>query len=211
MDRLRELRLKKNLTQKELADILDVDRTAIAKYETGASGAKSEVLKKIADYFGVSVDYLLERSDRPNLPTNAVIPDLVSLPVIGTIRAGYDGACIEEFTGEDIFIDRADLHGEPLSEFFVLQVKGDSMYPMFLDGDKVLIRRTDSVDPETIAAVLYNGDEATLKKVSYKKGEDWLDLIPVNPMYQPLHIEGADLANCRVLGEVTQLIRKFTK
>ena len=211
MDRLRELRLKKNLTQKELADILDVDRTAIAKYETGASGAKSEVLKKIADYFGVSVDYLLERSDRPNLPTNAVIPDLVSLPVIGTIRAGYDGACIEEFTGEDIFIDRADLHGEPLSEFFVLQVKGDSMYPMFLDGDKVLIRRTDSVDPETIAAVLYNGDEATLKKVSYKKGEDWLDLIPVNPMYQPLHIEGCDLANCRVLGEVTQLIRKFTK
>ena len=207
-NKLKFLRTQKKLRQVDVANYLNISQQAYANYERGAREPNQETLVKLAEYYGVTTDYLLGRDD---LPTNAVIPDLVSLPVIGTIRAGYDGACIEEFTGEDIFIDRADLHGEPLSEFFVLQVKGDSMYPMFLDGDKVLIRRTDSVDPETIAAVLYNGDEATLKKVSYKKGEDWLDLIPVNPMYQPLHIEGCDLANCRVLGEVTQLIRKFTK
>ena len=208
MNRLKEIRIERKITQQEVATQLGISRSAYTNIENGKRACDNSFIVKLAEYYGVTTDYLLGRDD---LPTNAVIPDLVSLPVIGTIRAGYDGACIEEFTGEDIFIDRADLHGEPLSEFFVLQVKGDSMYPMFLDGDKVLIRRTDSVDPETIAAVLYNGDEATLKKVSYKKGEDWLDLIPVNPMYQPLHIEGCDLANCRVLGEVTQLIRKFTK
>lgn len=64
MERIKMLREERNMTQKELAAAIGVDRTAIAKYETGASGAKSEVLEKLADYFQVSTDYLLERTDK---------------------------------------------------------------------------------------------------------------------------------------------------
>lgn len=57
--------------------------------------------------------------------------------------------------------------------------------------------------------VLYNGDEATVKKVHYVYGEDWLELIPINPEYETKRIEKHDLENCRVLGKVVKLIRDF--
>lgn len=66
MDRLRILRESIGYTQKELADALGVDRTAIGKYETGASGAKGEMLIKIASFFHVSTDYLLDLTDEMN-------------------------------------------------------------------------------------------------------------------------------------------------
>lgn len=63
MERIRLLREELGLTQRELADAIGIDRTAIAKYESGASGAKSEMLEKLATFFGVTTDYLLGRSD----------------------------------------------------------------------------------------------------------------------------------------------------
>lgn len=64
MLRIKELREEVGMTQKELADTIGVDRTSIAKWESGASGAKSEMLEKLASFFSVSTDYLLGRTDR---------------------------------------------------------------------------------------------------------------------------------------------------
>lgn len=61
--RLSELRKKKNITQKELAEHLRVSRSAVAMWETGASEPDNKTLDSIANYFDVSVDYLLGRSD----------------------------------------------------------------------------------------------------------------------------------------------------
>lgn len=55
----------------------------------------------------------------------------------------------------------------------------------------------------------YNNDEATLKKVKYVPGEDWLELIPANPEYVTRRIQGADLGQCHVIGKVIRLIRDF--
>ena len=63
MKHIKELREEKGISQQELADMLDVHRTAIAKYESGANSAKSEILEKLADIFDVSVDYLLGRTE----------------------------------------------------------------------------------------------------------------------------------------------------
>ena len=52
---------------------------------------------------------------------------------------------------------------------------------------------------------------ATLKKVEYVLGEDWMKLIPINPEYQPKTIEGADLELCRVLGIPKLLIREINE
>ncbi len=64
MERIRALREERGLTQKELAEAIGVDRTAIAKYESGASGAKSEMLGKLANYFDVTTDYILGRTNK---------------------------------------------------------------------------------------------------------------------------------------------------
>lgn len=63
MNRLKELRKAKKLTQQELADIAEVSKRTIQNWEDGTSNIKSEKAKKLADYFGVSVGYLLGYDD----------------------------------------------------------------------------------------------------------------------------------------------------
>ena len=81
------------------------------------------------------------------------------------------------------------------------------MYPRLLSGDRVLVLRTNSVHSGATAVVVYNGNEATVKRVEYKQGEDWVDLIPANPEYPRKRIEGADLQLCHIVGEVKMLLR----
>ena len=61
MERLRTLRKNMQLYQKDVASHLGIDRTTYVKYETGASQPDGATLAKLADYFGVTVDYLLGR------------------------------------------------------------------------------------------------------------------------------------------------------
>ena len=60
---LRNLRESKKLTQADMASILEIERSTYTKYESGKSKPDSVMLKKIANYFEVSVDYLLGRTD----------------------------------------------------------------------------------------------------------------------------------------------------
>lgn len=64
MTRLRELQRAEKLTQQELADIAEVSKRTIQNWEDGTSNIKPEKAKKLADYFGVSVGYLLGYDDK---------------------------------------------------------------------------------------------------------------------------------------------------
>ncbi len=63
--RLKELRKKKGITQQKLALDLNMNQNTISRYETGEREADYATLILIADYFAVSIDYLLERTDNP--------------------------------------------------------------------------------------------------------------------------------------------------
>ncbi len=65
--RLRELRKKRNITQLKLAIDLNMSQNTISRYETGEREAGYAELIRIADYFHVSIDYLLERTDNPQM------------------------------------------------------------------------------------------------------------------------------------------------
>ena len=65
--RLRELRRARNISQLKLSMDLQLNQTAISRYETGLREADYATLIKIADYFNVSIDYLLERTDNPEI------------------------------------------------------------------------------------------------------------------------------------------------
>lgn len=65
--RLRELRKKKGISQIRLAIELDLNQNSISRYENGTREADYATLIKIADYFQVSIDYLLERTDYPKM------------------------------------------------------------------------------------------------------------------------------------------------
>ena len=64
--RIKELRKKKGLTQKDLALYLGVSDRAVGYYENEQRTPPPDILQKIADFFNVSVDYLLGRTDNPS-------------------------------------------------------------------------------------------------------------------------------------------------
>jgi len=63
--RLKELRKKRGISQLKLAMDLNMNQNSISRYESGEREAGYSVLIKIADYFNVSIDYLLERTENP--------------------------------------------------------------------------------------------------------------------------------------------------
>lgn len=70
-EKIRELRRKSGLSQEELADKLDVSRQAVSKWETGAAVPTTETLVQLADFFDVSLDFLLrENAETPFVLTS---------------------------------------------------------------------------------------------------------------------------------------------
>ncbi len=65
--RIRDLREDRDLNQTQIAKLLGMSQTGYSKYETGENDIPTEVLIKLADYYKVSIDYLLNRTDNPKL------------------------------------------------------------------------------------------------------------------------------------------------
>ena len=64
--RIRDLREDKDLTQKQMGEILMCSQRVYSNYERGELDIPTEILVKLADFHGVSVDYLLNRTDKKN-------------------------------------------------------------------------------------------------------------------------------------------------
>ncbi|WP_319403177.1 helix-turn-helix transcriptional regulator [uncultured Anaeromusa sp.] len=78
-ERIKTLRLEKNLTQDELAKATGLSRSAIGMYESGSREPNFETLEVLADFFNVDMNYLLGRSEIPNRPTYYLDPEVAEL------------------------------------------------------------------------------------------------------------------------------------
>lgn len=191
-------------TRNDVCEAINVAYTTLADWVNAVTYPRIDKIQMMANYFGISKADLVEEHDSWG---NASYEPSIPFPIIGDIAAGFGHEAIEEETGDYEQIPVSWLHGRPKEDFFVLRVKGSSMYPAYQEGDRVLVRRKSSVESGTVAVVLYDATEATLKKVKYKPGEDWMDLIPLNPEYAPRRVENHALEQCRILGEAIRLIR----
>lgn len=163
---------------------------------------KFDTLAKFERYFDLPSGYLSAHTfqEVPN--------DIAVIDYLATVPAGFDKiADIEAY--QRYPVPKAYLKGYPANECKMVSVKGDSMYPNFIEGDKVIFHIQPSVDSGSIAIVQYNGEEYTLKRVVYKYGENWLRLEAINPSFPPKTIRDEELEDCRVLGLVIYLIREI--
>lgn len=205
-NKINEAIQKSGLTVTDFAKKIGISRQAIYGLLKGATPS-SDTLAKIGEISGLPLTYLLSDKDY-DISIEKLDEPLLFFPEIASIKAGYDGMPQEISSGETVPIPATYISGDK-SDYMVFRVTGNSMAPRILDGDQVLVKRQDSVDSGTLAVVLYNGDEATIKKVEYKQGEDWLRLVPYNYEYEAKTISGADLEQCRVIGKVVKLIRSL--
>ena len=200
--RLKELRRKNALTQTEFSKLFEIGLATVAMWESSQRRPPAKMLLRIADYFKVSVDYLLGVEHQSD--------DILSFPVLAGVRAGFGAHAEEIESGAYQEIPRSILGNRRAGDYMVLRVEGDSMSPKFLDGDRVLVIKQNSVDSGDIAIVCYDDFEnGTIKKVHYEAGCDYVDLIPLNPKYAPVRIQGELLDGVRVVGKVIYLFRQI--
>ena len=203
MNRIKELRLAKNITQEELGKVLNVQKAAISKYENGRVEPSIEVLKLASKFFDVSTDYLLGRSDSPIVSCASPSKEkTIRIPILGRVAAGNPIGAIEEIIGWEE-IPKKLAAG---STCFALRVCGRSMEPRILAGDIVIVRQQPNVDSGDIAVVLIGNEEATLKRV--KKQKDGIILVANNPaVYEPHFYSNREIKNSpvRILGKVVEI------
>ena len=195
-DRLILLRKEAHLTQEELASKLGFSRTAISAWEIGRNEPSYEDTIKVANFFNVSVDYLLggETSNKR------------LLPVLGTVKAGYNYLAEENIID---YIEPSMTISDP-ANYFGLVVKGDSMAPLFDEGDYLIVHKTDGeFNTGDIGIVLINGDEATVKKVV--KTNDGIELQAFNPYYPAKKYTYEETQNLpvKIIGIVVRQIRNW--
>lgn len=210
---IKNRRKELDLTQEDIAKRIGVSKQTVQKYESGViANIPSDKIEMVAEILKTTPAKLMGWEDPDRYLSPTITDDVVTFPVIGEIAAGYDEIAVEDWSGETVEVPKSYLRGRDRSEFFVLSVHGDSMYPLYQDGDKVLILRQSTLNRSgDVGAIVYDGECATLKKIEYAQGEDWLRLIPINPNYPPREITGSDLEQCRVLGIPTLLVREINQ
>ncbi|HDL5976629.1 TPA: helix-turn-helix domain-containing protein [Mannheimia haemolytica] len=188
-DRIKSRRKELKLTQKDLATALKgVSHVAVSQWESSTTKPNSENILDLSTVLQCDISWLLRGNGESNvLPASL---GMTKIPLISYIQAG-------QWTGIDDFRETCGDYEYILTDLevsedaFALEIKGDSMEPDFIEGDRVII--DPDVQPhagEFVAAI--NGDyEATFKK--YRPLEDLdeygrqhFELIALNPDYHKL-------------------------
>lgn len=208
-NRIRTIRENAGMNQLELAQALHIGNTTLSQYESGKRVPSDTIKKAIAQYFHVSLDYLMGQTDaKEKYPAPSVTDDVICFPVLGEVAAGFERVALTDWEGAIVEFPRSALRGRPAEDYLALRVCGDSMYPFYLDGDVVLVLLTPELEHSgQVALVRYDGENATLKKV--EQLTDGLRLIPLNPTYPPRTISGADLEQCSIIGLPRLLLRNI--
>lgn len=196
--RIKAARTDAGLLLKELGDMVGLSDATIQRYEAGRiKGVDINLIKKIAAALDVSPAYLMGW-DEAETTTDRTF----SIPVVGSIPAGVPIDAIEDVVGRVVIPEEWTKRGD---EFFALRVSGDSMYPLFLDGDTVIIKRQACANSGDICACYVNGYDATLKRI--KLTEHSITLQPENTNYAPATYTHP--GEVTIAGVVVESRRKF--
>lgn len=211
MIKLKELRISRGIQQKDLAAALNIGANTLSQYESEKREPDFDMLNRIADYFGVSVDYILGREEIKKSPEGDTLfsqhpeifrPKMRKVPLLGKT------AC-----GEPIYSPNFDngfaLLNSDIPADFALEAQGESMSGVGIhSGDVIFFVAADMVDNGQIAAVVV-GEEVTLKRVYYYPNNNKLILNSENPAFEPLVYIGSELDEIRIIGRAIAQLRKL--
>lgn len=205
--RIKEARTESGLTQRDVAQKVKVNPSTIMRYEKGSiMDIKIPVVNSIAIALDVNPSWILgydvPKHAKNTTPAKA---SAVRIPVLGSVPAGIPLEAIEDI------VDWEDIPREWTKggkEFFGLKIQGDSMYPKYMEGDTIILRKADDCESGDECVVYVNGYDATFKKVIKKS--DHIILQPLNSAYEPIMIDNNDEEYpVKIVGVVVELRRKL--
>lgn len=223
-EKIKQLAKSKGVSVKQLLIDCKMGKNSITHMANG-SMPKGDTLGKVSDYLGCSVDYLLGRTDDPVLHKSAdentsrirTVP--VSVKSIKTSSPQSDeeteaqqyiakqyfdmpaSAGTGSWLGDDssYSIINVPLTDESRKADFIIRVSGDSMEPIFYDGDKLLVVQSQVLDRGDIGVFILN-NESYVKKLGNST------LISINPAYSDIKYSKYDtiFVAGKVIGKVDE-------
>lgn len=195
------------INAKTLSENTGISTGNISDWKSGRSMPTAKKLISLADYLECSIDYILGRTDNPEInktdDKKPLIIDELSVQTQKTIILPFYRIPASAGTGNWLFDETpVEYTNVPKTEKtsaadFMLEVRGDSMQPKFFDGDCVLVKQTNSIYEGEIGVFILN-NESYIKKMGRK------ELISLNPAYQPIKLREYDDIRCagKVIGTV---------
>ena len=182
-DRLKDIRQKAGMTQKELAERSGISYSYVTKLESGeAKNPTTETLSALSCILNAPLSAIFDFGEA----TNSSIKEkaqkiLTKLPLYDTPVSAGTGVWLVE--GHEYAYE--NFEDAPKGADFALRVRGDSMEPVYSHGDIVFVRANIIVESGQIGVFCLNG-EGYLKQLQGNK------LVSLNPVYKPIVIEEYD-------------------
>lgn len=206
--RFSELIKNSSIEVSKLAEMLGIkSKSTIYRYMKAEMTPKISTIKYASEIFNVNplwlMGYDVEKYNQGKLDKFG--NPVVEIPLLGTVKAGYDYLAQENWIGT-VDVDKKLSEG---NELFALKIKGDSMSPVLIEDDIVIIKKQDDFENGDIVVAIINGDEATIKKA--KKSNNSILLQPFNTNYEPLIFTYDEMKTIpiTIVGIVKQLKREF--
>jgi SOS-response transcriptional repressor LexA len=199
--RIRERRTRLGWTIQKLATISGLDQSFVSRLERGKTSYTAESLLKIAGAFAVDIPTLYgsQKSNIEPAPS-----DWRRIPVLDYVQAGrWTPVSMHSSEFEMREFVTAAIEHSPST--FALRIRGDSMEPLFREGDIVLIDPTIQPRPGDFVVATEESGEATFKKYRAAglnaEGASVFELIPLNENYAPLR---SDRQQIQVVGTMVE-------
>lgn len=202
----------RNIKPVELHEKTGISESLISKYLSNNAVARLDKLSIIANALNVNPVWLMgydvpmeKEFDKNIQGLDKRIDTTATVFIYGTIPAGVPIECIEDI------IDTEEIDAEMLKgdkKYFGLKIKGDSMFPEYLDGDTLILEKVEDCESGQDCVVMVNGNDGTFKRVF--KNENGIILQPLNTAYQPMIYTNEQIENLpiRIVGKVVELRRK---
>lgn len=201
---LRYIREKRGLSKSQLAEKLNVNQSTITRWENGEMGATVTNAFDISRILNIALPDLLGKDlSIDNASYVDIISNVVKIPVLGVIKAGTPIEAQEDIIE---YVDIPEEWTKGNKKYYGLKIKGDSMYPKYVENDIVIFEQTEDYirANKKDCAVMVNGDDATFKNVTIT--ESGITLIPLNinnsDGYQPTFYDKEQIKNkpVRIIG-----------
>lgn len=205
-EKIKQARKKAGLSQKELAEKLNMNLRTYGSYERGERDVSTAVLLKLCKALNISSDYLLGRKEPIESNVAAVLPNesIRMIPVYESVSAGF-GAFADNYITE--YIPLYIANDDEAENTMCIKVQGNSMYPKIEDGDKIQVLRQDWAEDGQVVVALIDNENGVVKKIEYD--DNTIRLISFNPEYAPRVFEGEERERIKILGIVRTVIKQL--
>ncbi len=197
MNKYRQLRKERNLSQANLAERLGVSQTAVSQWETDKNYPDINTIKELAEIYSVTTDYLLGVDSSRLKKDNEIV-------VYTRVPAGIEWANISDRDGYEELGTKMLENGRTYVGY---KVSGDDMAPVFMRGDVLIIEVRDNCEDGEYALVQVSGYDAEIKHVFMQPNGVLVQ--PVVPSKRGNFYANTSKEKARILGVVRQVRRNL--